>query len=817
MKEKKASNKKINEKRGGVSELGLNFQMAIFDKFVITQIGCSFVGIGMNAILHGVSPVILFNATFVFIDILIAIIFKKKQKPIAGTWIINLIHGLIMFPAILFVSGIASISYLLIVIWVIGVISTDNRRYINVGIMLVFYITMIWTYSFISPAWRMYPRVVIGTVSVTFFVTSISMLFLVETFFAQYNEYNKLIKQQSNAKSEFLARMSHEIRTPINGVIGMNEMILRESQEPEIIQYASVARNSGKVLLRIVNDILDISKVEAGKMEVINSEYSLRAVIAEAIGLIAARASSKGLFFKWEVNPALPTKLMGDEMKLIQVTVNLLTNAVKYTEEGTVTLIVDGKTTGNKVNLHISVKDTGKGIAKEDQQSLFEAFKRLEPENNKVIEGTGLGLNITTKLLELMGSELKLESDKGKGANFYFDIEQEITDYEPIGVVNFDNMNNLSEEVFRNKFTAPDARILVIDDNKMNLQVVESLLKKTQIKIDKGESGQKCIDMCKKEKYDVILLDHMMPGMDGIETLQVMNSEECEHLNKKVPVVALTANAISGAREMYLSNGFSEFITKPISSVRLDEVLRMFIPADKIIEIADDDAAKAKPSAGSMAMNAGNAADGEINATQILDEDGFPILEGFDFKYAMNITYDKDIVLFTLQQVKLGLAEMKQEIVDAYEDLKNGGSVDMLRIKVHALKGVAYSVGQVEIGNLSKTIEFAARDGELDKVHALMPTLLPKVDECMVVLRDFHYEDEEEEANFDKNVLIEQLSALSTAMKDEDYSEADRIVSELNKCTYGDITDDIDKIKRAEIDLENEETMRLCEALLAKL
>ena len=585
--EEMMKNNQQKDKKKEIYELNSELQMKIFDRFMMVQILCTFVGSISNTFIHGFSPVILASFFAVIIDVIVGIVVKRKRIPFAGAWILNILHGCILFPLIVFVSGVSSASYFVIAIVVMGYISKQRHRIVNIFITMLYFGLLMVIYRKYSPAWIALPMPAFMTFLVAFVLVCVSVVIFELVFINQYIAYNEIISRQDKAKTDFLARMSHEIRTPINGIIGMTEMIQLEAEGENIKEYAANARYSSNTLLRIINDILDVSKVESGKMEILISEYYLRDVIRDVIASSNASAKLKGLEFEWKVNPSLPAKLIGDEVKLIQIISNLLSNAIKYTEKGKVTLSVDGyiipQADGvtsdeyGKVNLRVSVKDTGKGIKKENQKYLFDAFKRLDLENNKYIEGTGLGLNITSKFLELMGSELKVDSDLGMGAEFYFDLEQGVASEKQVGELTEHNIIALNLDKTKDIFVSPDAKVLVVDDNKVNLIVFEKMIGLSQITPDKAMSGEECIELCKKVKYDVIFLDHMMPGLDGIETLKELISDENDNPNKTTPIIALTANVISGAREMYMEAGFTDFLTKPVNLERLNDMLRKYL------------------------------------------------------------------------------------------------------------------------------------------------------------------------------------------------------------------------------------------------
>ncbi len=383
----------------------------------------------------------------------------------------------------------------------------------------------------------------------------------------------------NEAKSLFLSNMSHEIRTPINAVLGMNEMILRECTDKQLLSYAANIRSSGKTLLFLINDILDMSKIESGKMEIVKVEYAPEDLMMDLWNVIFLRAQEKGLTIHFFLDETLPRVLFGDDVRIKQIVTNLLTNAVKYTPQGSIEMKVTyERQAEGEIGLIISVKDTGMGIKKEDMGKLFESFQRLDEEKNRNIEGTGLGMNITMSLLRLMDGEMKVESEYGKGSDFTVTIPQKIVCDEPAG--DFETIRSRREQNLSMKqqfFEAPEARVLVVDDNSMNLTVFQSLLKRTKMQITTADSGKKCLELVQKQQYHIIFMDHMMPEMDGIETLhEIRKLSNCP--NHDTPVIALTANALSGAREGYLKEGFADFLTKPIDGDLLEQTTMKYLP-----------------------------------------------------------------------------------------------------------------------------------------------------------------------------------------------------------------------------------------------
>ncbi len=534
----------------------------------------------------------------------------------------------------------------------------------------------------------------------------------------------------NRAKSSFLSNMSHEIRTPINAILGMDEMILRESGEDAVIKYAEDIRSAGSSLLGIVNDILDFSKIEAGKLSIIKVEYEFSSVINDLYNLVRKRASDKGLAIKWEVDPTIPSILYGDEIRLKQVITNIMTNAVKYTETGTITVTirkdkidktkVEDVCTGDlrgkaclarPVKLYISVKDTGIGIREEDREKLFSAFERVDEKRNRNIEGTGLGLNITAGLLRLMGSQLVVDSVYGEGSNFYFYIVQGIVREDPIGDIN-ERFEKSSKEhkAYRESFTAPDAVILVVDDTPMNLDVMKNLLKRTKIQIETCESGEEALEMVRRKAYDVIFLDHRMPHMDGVECLGFMKEMD-ENMSKASPVVALTANAISGAREEYLSAGFTDYLTKPIDPSKLEDMLIRYLPG-KLVNIVSDD----------------EAADEEEKASVI--PEWLKELKGIDVKEGVRNLGDENGYLNVLTNFYTAAPGNRAEIASLYgnEDWEN------YTIKVHALKSSARIVGAAELSERARLLEMAGNEKDIETIERDNDSLLKLYDDVIASL-----------------------------------------------------------------------------------
>ena len=384
----------------------------------------------------------------------------------------------------------------------------------------------------------------------------------------------------NEAKGAFLANMSHEIRTPINAVMGMNEMILRECEDETILEYAGNIQDASRTLLVLINDILDFSKIESGMLEVVEEAYSLKALLGTLKAECSMRAEDKGLDLIFDVPQDTPNILLGDEVRVRQVLLNILTNAIKYTMKGSVTLkAAYRKIEEREIEITFAVKDTGIGIKEENIGRLFGKFDRIDEEQVHAIEGTGLGLSIVDKLVKLMNGTLTVESVFGEGSTFTVCLCQQVIGEETVGCLSEKKREGRRKDI--PVFIAPKARILVVDDNKVNLTVIKALLRKTKVQVTCVETGKECLEYAAKESYDVILLDHMMPVMDGIETLEAlkkMPDNQC----KDAAVIALTANAMAGVREMYLDKGFNDYLAKPIEGTVLEQLIMRYLPEEYV-------------------------------------------------------------------------------------------------------------------------------------------------------------------------------------------------------------------------------------------
>ena len=492
----------------------------------------------------------------------------------------------------------------------------------------------------------------------------------------------------NKAKSEFLADMSHEIRTPINAVLGMNEMILNRSTDKEILEYSSSIKHAGGTLLSIINNILDFSKIEEGKMTLVPADFHTEDLITALIDSISERAHSKGLELKVDVDRSIPSKLRGDDVRISQVLMNLLTNAVKYTEEGSVTLRV--KDLGRRedlADLRFEVIDTGIGIKEEDFGKLTGSFERVEERRNRHIEGTGLGISIVTKLLALMDSKLDIKSTYGEGSEFAFDLTLPVAEASPIG--EYDGKRKSSSDVTskdRARLKAPKAKVLVTDDNAMNLKVASNLLSFFGIKALTCSSGLETIELCRSERFDIIFLDHMMPKMDGIETLKTLKER---HLIKGTVVIALTANAVVGAREQYLNEGFDDYLSKPIDLDGLEKMLSCYLPDSAVAASSEEPALSDVPSADLS---------GELSREKA---------EALGLNVQESMGYLGGDIDFYLEILKDYATDAKEK-TDNLERFLNDKDWKNYKILVHSIKSASKTVGADDISAQARKLEEAA-------------------------------------------------------------------------------------------------------------
>ena len=577
-------------------------------------------------------------------------------------------------------------------------------------------------------------------------------------------------KSANEAKSRFLSNISHEIRTPINAVLGFDEMILRESNDSTVIQYAKDIQSSGKTLLALINDVLDFSKIEAGKLEIIPVEYELRSLINDVVNMARVRAVEKNLEMIVNVEEEIPHVLFGDEVRIKQCIINIVTNAIKYTEVGSVTIDITYKNIEaenpedaydeNKILLEVKVTDTGIGIKEEDIDKLSGAFERIDEKRNRTIEGSGLGINIVNSLLSMMDSKLKVKSEYGKGSEFSFAIAQKVVDMEPIG--NFSEAYNEAVKDahdYHETFHAPDARILVVDDTKTNLTVVEGLLKKTQIAVDTAMSGMEALDLITKNKYDIIFLDHRMPEMDGIQTFHAME-ELSGNLNKKTPVIALTANAVSGSREMYFKEGFTNYMSKPVDPIKLEDMIMSYLPSFKVSRPGDKD----------FVSNEEEEKETDKEAMQDILK-----VSGVDIETAIARCGSPEVAIEVMKDFKLAIDE-RAGLIERYEA---EGNIKNYTIYVHGLKSSARAIGAIDLADKAEYLEQCGNDENIEEIKKLTPELLNLYRSYNVKLSSLTQEEDNDKPEIDASELESAYASIKEFVSASYFDSADDIMKML--------------------------------------
>ena len=594
-------------------------------------------------------------------------------------------------------------------------------------------------------------------------------------------------RKASRARDVFLANMSHEIRTPINTMLGLNELILRESQDETIRGYALDIKQAGTILLSLVSDILDFSKLQSGKMELAEGTYDISSLLNDLINSVSIPLRKKKLRLSLDIAPDIPYKLSGDEVHLRQIIGNLLSNAVKYTQTGTVTLRLSWeKQEKDMLLLKIMVEDTGIGVKEKDIARIFETFNRLDMKASRNEEGTGLGLAVTHQLVGMMGGKLEVKSEYGKGSVFSFAIPQKIINPSPLGDFQEQYDKSVKNSIsYREKFIAPLAKILVVDDNAMNLAVAQDLLRKTKLQIDVASSGGECLEMLKRKEYHLICMDHMMPVMDGVQTLRAIRELE-DNPSRNIPVIALTANAVVGAREFYLKAGFEDYLSKPIEPDKLEDMLIQYLPKE-LVYLTEDEEISVENDDHIGGLDEEKLTDMGINAAN-----------GLKYMGGSRALYEKV------------LRDFREILHEKEEQLKNMlGKEDVsgYAIIVHALKGNARNVGADELAEEAFELEKKSKDGKLEEVEVQSPILFGMMRTLGENL-DRYLETEVSSCRMEKE---EEPAEKQQITEDVWREKLLRLYQQLDDFDGESVMESLAEFKKYQLTEEHRKLLRLCE------
>lgn len=573
----------------------------------------------------------------------------------------------------------------------------------------------------------------------------------------------ELAKAKSDAKTMFLANMSHEIRTPINAVLGFDEMILRECSDRKILEYATSIRSSGRTLLALINDILNFSKIEAGKIDIVPEEYELSSTICDLVNMVSEKARAKRLQLNVYVNEKMPHLLFGDEVRIKQCMLNILNNAVKYTERGSVTLNIGfEKIDSSSIYLKVEVKDTGIGIKAEDLPRLFKAFERVDEKRNRTIEGTGLGLNIVAMLLDKMESHLEVSSEYGKGSDFSFAVRQRVVWWEEIGNFNESYRKYLqNNKAYAETFRAPNAHILVVDDTQMNLTVVEGLLRRSQIHVDTALSGREALELVQHKRYDVIFLDHRMPEMDGVETFHEMQKLP-NNMSASAPCIMFTANAVSGAREAFLAEGFANYLTKPVDSLELEKMLVRYLPKDLVIIVRGDGSAE------------------EEKKQHDLEE--FQGIEGLDAALALQNCGSPETLREALREYRDNI-EQKACLLEQY---LADGALEEYTVLVHSIKSSSRLIGAADLSRQAAYLEQCGDEKKLSELEEKTPVLLElyrSYIDKLSLFAETSGDSADQKPLIDETQFKSAMDAIKEYASAFDFNSVDKIIEMLDKYT----------------------------------
>ena len=618
-------------------------------------------------------------------------------------------------------------------------------------------------------------------------------------------EQNHLMKRlvlqtedANRAKTNFVSNMSHEIRTPMNSIVGITEILLRSRHSPKEQEYLLNIQSSGRVLLTIINDVLDCSKMEAGKMQLFDEPYDTCSLFHDLRISMENRIGHSGLELIYDIDQDIPCKLKGDMGRIRQVIINLVNNAIKYTEKGSVRFSVHVRQKNtDKVMLYYEVADTGIGIRKEDQKILFDAFQRVEMDRNRYVEGTGLGLTISQNLVNMMGGVIEVESEYGKGSRFFFTIEQTIIDPTPVSAVNYNGQkDNVTEKEAECLFIAPEAHILLVDDNELNLVVAKELLKPLRMQIDTAENGLQAVKMVRGSQYDLVLMDHMMPVMDGIVATKTIR-ELPDEKYKKLPIIALTANAMVDARKEFLNAGMNGFVAKPIDFTRICNQLKLWLPKELVQEVSGEEAKQ-------LLMN-------DISDSEIQPENPET---GFSFEEGVKHCGSKAALMKTIRIFYRTIDSKANKIEQC---LKEGLISDYV-IEVHALKSSALLIGAVPLSEAAKELEDYGKQGKTEVLEEKTPDVLTLYRDLKNILRPYAEKEEDAKKEFSDGEWITALQQIHQCIEQFDLDGVDQIMEQLEEYQVPEcIRESMDQLRVYVADVSMEEIMELTDTMTGLL
>lgn len=618
-------------------------------------------------------------------------------------------------------------------------------------------------------------------------------------------EQNHLMKRlvlqtedANRAKTNFVSNMSHEIRTPMNSIVGITEILLRSRHSPKEQEYLLNIQSSGRVLLTIINDVLDCSKMEAGKMQLFDEPYDTCSLFHDLRISMENRIGHSGLELIYDIDQDIPCKLKGDMGRIRQVIINLVNNAIKYTEKGSVRFSVHVRQKNtDKVMLYYEVADTGIGIRKEDQKILFDAFHRVEMDRNRYVEGTGLGLTISQNLVNMMGGVIEVESEYGKGSRFFFTIEQTIIDPTPVSAVNYNGQkDNVTEKEAECLFIAPEAHILLVDDNELNLVVAKELLKPLRMQIDTAENGLQAVKMVRGSQYDLVLMDHMMPVMDGIVATKTIR-ELPDEKYKKLPIIALTANAMVDARKEFLNAGMNGFVAKPIDFTRICNQLKLWLPKELVQEVPGEEAKQ-------LLMN-------DISDSEIQPENPET---GFSFEEGVKHCGSKAALMKTIRIFYRTIDSKANKIEQC---LKEGLISDYV-IEVHALKSSALLIGAVPLSEAAKELEDYGKQGKTEVLEEKTPDVLTLYRDLKNILRPYAEKEEDAKKEFSDGEWITALQQIHQCIEQFDLDGVDQIMEQLEEYQVPEcIRESMDQLRVYVADVSMEEIMELTDTMTGLL